>query len=293
MTTTFKEKYYTEKYYQTGLLWKTDHTTLPKNRDLAEKRLYSLERKLEKNPVLEQNHTGTMNQYFVNGYARKMAEQESRNISKITNFLPHHSVVNPKMPEKIRAVFHASTKLKNISLSDHLLRYPNLLNNLILILICFHMGKDAVTADIAQMFYQIKLRHSDQDSLRFLWRASKFENSSDYVITVHLFRKNNSLCCANYYLKKCVSNQSKIFEKHVTECAENDFYMDDFLKSNCSRNKLLTLSVKLIEMFSTCSFCLTKWFSNSNKIIKSFPKSEMSPKFLNYKEKVIERVLCI
>lgn len=80
------------------------------------------------------------------------------------------------MPEKIRAVFHASTKLKNMSLSDHHLKYPNLLNNLILILICFHMGKDAVTADIVQMFYQIKVRHSDQDSLRFLWKASKFEN---------------------------------------------------------------------------------------------------------------------
>ena len=74
MTTTFKEKYYKEKYYQTGLLWKTDHATLPTNRDLAAKRLYSLERKLEKNPVLEQNHTGTMNQYFVNGYARKKGQ---------------------------------------------------------------------------------------------------------------------------------------------------------------------------------------------------------------------------
>ena len=65
-----------DKNFETGILWKTNHTTLPMNRDLAERRSYSLEGKLEKNSVLEWNYTKTMNQDIVNGYPGKMIELE-------------------------------------------------------------------------------------------------------------------------------------------------------------------------------------------------------------------------
>ena len=42
-----------DKTFETGILWKTNHTTLSINRDLAERRLHSLGGKLEKNPVLK------------------------------------------------------------------------------------------------------------------------------------------------------------------------------------------------------------------------------------------------
>ena len=92
-------------------------------------------------------------------------------------------------------------------------------------------------------------------------------------MTVHLFEERDPPYCANHGLRKCASNQSKGVKKYVTEC-ELNFYIYDFLKFHCSEEKLLTLSVKLIEPFSKCSFFLTKWVSNSNKIIKSSPKSE-------------------
>ena len=44
---------FNDKNFETGILWKTNHTTLPINRDLAERRLYLLGGKLEKNQVLE------------------------------------------------------------------------------------------------------------------------------------------------------------------------------------------------------------------------------------------------
>ena len=40
------------KYYETGLLWTTDNPRLPMDRELAENRLVSLEKRLERNPVL-------------------------------------------------------------------------------------------------------------------------------------------------------------------------------------------------------------------------------------------------
>ena len=77
--------------------------------------------------------------------------------------------MHPKKPNKVRVVFDASAKYENDSLNNHLLKGPDLINNLVSILIQFRLGKYAVTADIEQMFHQIKVKKSDQDALRFLW----------------------------------------------------------------------------------------------------------------------------
>ena len=88
------------------------------------------------------------------------------------------------------------------------------------------------------MLHQLKVRESDQDALRFLWWTIKFENPDDYVVTVHLFGKNDSTCVANYGLKKCAKDQSNNFDAKNVECVEKDFYMDDFLKSSDSSDNI-------------------------------------------------------
>ena len=173
---------------------------------MAENRLVSLEKRLERNPVLEKRYKETIDQYISKGFARKLTQNENRNTSDIANFAPHHCVLNPKKLDKVRRVFDAGAKFKRISLNDNLLNGPDLLNSLITILIPFRLGQNAVIADIEQMFHQLKVRQSDQDALKFLWRTTKFENPVDYVMTTHLFGKNYSACVANYGLRKCAKD---------------------------------------------------------------------------------------
>ena len=200
------------------------------NRELAENRLVSLEKRLERTPVLEKRYKETISQHISKGYARKLSQNEIRNTSDVTNFISHHCVFNPKKPDKVRAVFDTGVKFKGVSLNDNLLKGPDLLNSLITILICFRLGKYAVIADIEQMFHQLRVRQNDQHALRFLWRTSKFENPVDYVVTVHLFSKNDSPCVTNYGFKKCTMDLSNNFDAKTVECVEKDFCMDDFLK---------------------------------------------------------------
>ena len=94
-----------------------------------------------------------------------------------------------KSPNKVRLVFDASAKYKNDSLNNRLLKGPGLINNLVSILIQFRLGKYAVTADIEQIFHQVKVKKRDQDVLRFLWRFLKNEKPQEYAMTVHLFGK--------------------------------------------------------------------------------------------------------
>ena len=138
---------------QTTTTQKIDNPKLPKNRELAENRLVSLEKRLERNPVLEKRYKETIDQYISKGFARKLTQNENRNTSDIANFAPHHCVLNPKKLDKVRRVFDAGAKFKRISLNDNLLNGPDLLNSLITILIPFRLGQNAVIADIEQMFH--------------------------------------------------------------------------------------------------------------------------------------------
>ena len=93
------------------LLWKTDNPKLPMNKELAGNRLVSLEKRLERNPVLGKRQKETNNPYISKAYARELTQNEVRNISDIRNFVPHHCVLNPKKPDKTRAVFDKVAKV--------------------------------------------------------------------------------------------------------------------------------------------------------------------------------------
>ena len=73
----------------------------------------------------------------------------------MTNYILHHGVINQHKSDKIRVVFDPSGKHKGHSLNDYLLAGPDLLNNLVLTIIRFHLGIYAVSGDIEQMFHQI------------------------------------------------------------------------------------------------------------------------------------------
>ena len=133
--------------------------------------------------------SNAIKEYIDKGYAIKLSEREANKTSNITNYIPHHCVLHPKKPNRVRLVFDGSGKYKIDSLDNHLLKGPDLINNLVSILIQFRLGKCATTADIEQMFHKVKVKKSDQDALRFLWRFLKTEKPQEYVMTVHLFGK--------------------------------------------------------------------------------------------------------
>ena len=233
-------------------MWKEDHPKLPNTKELALRRLYSLEKKLQKSPDLEEKYNNATKEYMDKGHTNKLSEREANKTSNTTNYIPHHCVFHPKKPSKVHAVFDASAKYKNDS---HLLKGPDLINNLVSILIQFRLGKYAVTADIEQVFNQVKVKKSDQDALRFLWRFLKTEKLQEYAMAVHLFGKNDSPCCSNYTLKQCAKDQLQ--SENVIKRVGNNFYMDDFVKSTSSEKFLL----QICQVLASTNFRLHKWIT--------------------------------
>ncbi|KAL9974311.1 hypothetical protein ACROYT_G011332 [Oculina patagonica] len=156
-----------EGHYKTPLLWKGE-PGLPNNRAMAVSRLHSTEKKLKKNPELAEKYQNFINGYVAKGHAQRLTQEEAKVTTSKTWYLPHHAVLNPNKTGKVRVVFDATSKFDGVSLNDKLLTGPDLLNNLVGILIRFRTGKIGVMADIEQMYHQVKVCEEDRDSLRFL-----------------------------------------------------------------------------------------------------------------------------
>ena len=164
--------------YQVGLIWKDLNTNLPDNRAVAERRLHLLEKRLKSDPELNVKYRQTIDDDLQKGYIKKLCEQELSQANPRVWYLPHHQVLNPHKPGKVRRVSDAATKYQGTSLNDKLSSGSDLLNSLVGILIRFRQESIAMSADIEAMFNQVAVTEEDQSVMRFVWRRTP-ENKVD------------------------------------------------------------------------------------------------------------------
>ena len=117
-------------------------------------------------------------------------------------FLPHHPVVSPNKPGKVRRVLNGASKFHGTSLNKSLLVGLDLLQNLTFVLLRFRQHKYAVSADIEGMFLQVGVLARDQILLRFLWREDTTSDVVVYQYTRHIIGARDSPTCANSALRK-------------------------------------------------------------------------------------------
>ena len=75
--------------------------------------------------------------------------------------LPHHPVTNSNKPGKLRRVLNGAAKFHGTSLNKSLLNGPEVLQNLIYVLLRFHQHQFAVSAAIEGMFLRVGVPDCD------------------------------------------------------------------------------------------------------------------------------------
>ena len=110
---------------------------------------------------------------------------------------------------------------------------------------------------------------------------------------VHLFGGASSPSCANFALKKTARDNEADFNPKVIETVKRNFYVDDCLKSVSEEDEAVDLAKQLRELLGRGGFKLTKWLSNSRKVIESLPESERASivKNLDFNSWSVERAL--
>ena len=163
-TTTF----HNGQRYDVGMLWAEDNIQLPNNYFSSLVQLKSLEKRLSRDTSLEENYANTIRADLGNGYLIRVTD--AHKVEQRSNkewYLPHHPVINPNKPGKVRRVLNGAAKFHGTSLNKSLLTGPDLLQNLIHVLLRFRQHQFAVFADIEGMFLQVGVPDCDQPSLRF------------------------------------------------------------------------------------------------------------------------------
>ena len=150
--------------------------------------LKSLERRLQKDETLRKRYQETIDTDVNAGYVRKVDQAElNETRDKLQWYLPHHPVINPHKPEKVRRVCNAAAKYQGVALNDKFLSGPDLLQSLIGIIFRFREHQIALSADIEAIFLQVAVPSDDSRFLRFLWREDPeqrievFENTSTFL----------------------------------------------------------------------------------------------------------------
>ena len=267
---------HTGERYEVGLLWATDQQDIPNNYVSAASQLTSLERRLSKNEDLRKRYEETIHVDVANGHVRKLNKEELRETAMEPQwYTPHHPVINPHKPEKVRRVCNAAAKYKGFSLNDKLLTGPDLLQNLIGIIFRFRENRIALSADIEAMFLQVLMPKDDCRFLRFLWRSNPEMEIDVYEYTRHVFGAKSSPTCANFALQQTAIDNKDEFPL-VAKCIERNFYMDDFLKSVKTTEEAKQIFHSLVQLLQKGGFSLKKWLSNSKDVMESIPEEFQS-----------------
>lgn len=253
--------------FETGLLWRNESMVLPNNRETAVRRLYSIERKLDKSPALKEQYHKQMAHLLESGYAEEATEppQPGR-----TWYLPHFAVINPSKP-KPRIVLDAAARTHGICLNDCLLTGPDLLQSLPGVLMRFRQREIAVTADIQEMFLRISIRKEDRDALRFLWRREEHRREvppTEYRMRSVIFGAASSPCTAIFIKNKNAEEHRAMYPEAAEAIAKNH-YMDDYCHSFDTLEEAVRISSNVNHVHQQAKFYLQKWASNKPEVIKA------------------------
>ena len=157
-------------------------------------------------------------------------------------YLSHHPVLNPNKSGKARRVCNAASKYKEVCLNDKLVAGSDLLQGLIGTFFRLCEGPIALRADIESMFLQVQVPEQDRSCLRFLWRPRTKEPVQIFEYQRHVIGAKSSPTCASYALKRVgLDNEDEY--PIATKTIQNNFYIDDFIKS-------VETPEELIEVFN-------------------------------------------
>ena len=132
--------------------------------------LRGLKRRLDADESLKLRYSDTIASDLKKGYVSILSTIElAATANQPVWYVPHHPVLNPHKPDKVRRVCNAASKFRGYSLNDMLLAGPDLLANLMGILARFREQKYALSADIEEMFLQVEVKPDYRQFLRFRW----------------------------------------------------------------------------------------------------------------------------
>ncbi len=220
---------------------------------------------MQQNKVLATEYQDFMQTLFNIDHAEFIPSTEESGSPGCIWYLPHHGVYGSRYRSKLRIVFDASAQFNGTSLNDCLLGGPDLINNLVGVLLRFRQKSIAIKCDVKKMFHQFYVNEENRDQLRFLWWKDGNVNDEvvDCCMRVHVFGAKSSLSCANFSFKQNALDNQNNFPPSTVSFMFRSVYVDDGLKSVPTEDEARDFIESSKAICSQAGFTLHKFVSNS------------------------------
>lgn len=169
----------------------------------------------------------------------------------------HHFLVENKT--KLRVVWNSAATYKGFSLNQGLEKGPNLLNDLMAVIMHFRTKRVAFLGDIEAMFNQVQLAVRDRDFHRFVW------NGKDYRWTRLPFGDKSAPDLSIYCLRFLADEHQEIAPLGST-VIKNQSYMDDIAGSCETEEQAEEVIHEIDRILESGLFKIKTWHSNSPEL---------------------------
>ncbi|XP_037034254.1 uncharacterized protein LOC119073047 [Bradysia coprophila] len=258
-----------------ALPFKGNMEALGSSRGQAISRLTKLEERFSRNRELKVEYMGILKEYEQLGHTTDLGLLKNSNLNQQSYYLPHHAVFKPESTStKTRIVFDASAKgTGGYALNDLLMTGPTLQEDLRTILIRWRVCRFAVAADIKKMYRQVEVQEEDRKFQKFLWRDDETGEIHEIQHNMVTFGVTSATYLAVKSLQQLAKEESKDFPR-AAEVVQKDFYMDDGMSGADTETMCVKLCKDLKELLSRGMFELSKFISNSEKVLESIPEED-------------------
>ncbi|XP_068235731.1 uncharacterized protein [Palaemon carinicauda] len=202
------------------------------------------------------------------GVARKLSWKEMREYDGPIHYIHHHEVLKENSTSTpVRIVFNSSADYKGHTLNDYWAKGPDLLNDLVGILLRFRQDNVAVIGDISKMYNAARLKELEQHTHRFVWRDADYSRPPNHhVLTAVGFGDRPSGVIAITALKKTASIKENEFPE-IKNIIDRNTYVDDIIFSCEDVNKAKKLMGNMNLVLNEGGFKIKHWIMSNNETL--------------------------
>ncbi|XP_069189246.1 uncharacterized protein [Procambarus clarkii] len=251
---------------------------------MASTQLNSQLARLQKQPDKLQLYHALIQQQLANKFIEVVEEDNH----KTGHYLPHHAVLKDSVTIPIRIVFNCSAKLKadSVSLNDCLQTRPSLTQRFQDVLLQFHSGVFAYTADISTAFLRVGLQETDRDFIKFLWVKDPQDLNSK-IITYRFASVLFGATSSPFLLQATLDTHLKKSNSPYKTEISNNLYVDNFQGTTNDENKLVEIYHEANRELLGANMPLQSWASN-NKQLNQIIEEEFTDYKVPHKLKVLD-----
>ncbi|KAL3085291.1 hypothetical protein niasHS_010360 [Heterodera schachtii] len=249
-----------EKRYEVALPWNNRAEELQPNYGLARGRLDNNLKKLDKEKF--QLYDQIIQEQLSKGIVEMVPDPKAWT-GKL-HYLPHQAVIkDDHQTTKLRIVYDGSAHTKDTpSLNQCLDKGPQLLNDLIGIVMRCRMSEILICADIEKAFLQILIKEEDRDALRFLW-----VNTDGQVRTYRFRRVPFGLISSPAHLSVTLKHHLGQTDHTMAKDIAQNLYVDNILLCTDSSKDIAKVCHEMRKIFQKASMNLREFGANHRGIM--------------------------